>query len=83
MDTKMDRIWRANRWYDDLERTNPTFRFLYFMAGVMALLSVPILVQVFTDYESPWLSMAPHGIMLVLILMRLRWFKLPANKDTK
>jgi hypothetical protein len=77
----MNRIWRFNRWYDNLERTDPTARFLYFFAGVIVLLSVPILVQVFSGYESPWLTLAPHAIMVVLILMRLQWFRRPNKKD--
>lgn len=78
----MNQIWRANRWYDRLETTAPTSRFLYAMAMVLVLLSVPIVVELVTGYSAPWLTIAPYGMMIPLIAMRYYWLH-HASKDIK
>jgi hypothetical protein len=69
----MNHIWRFNRWYDDLDQTNPGARAAGFLGTVFMVLLVPVVIRIATGSQSLWLDVGPAFLMGIAGMLRWYW----------
>ena len=69
----MKPIYAFNRWWDDLERTDPVARTLYFFAVTISVLFFPLAVQLIFGPQEVWVHIAPVMLMCVIGMFRAHW----------
>ena len=70
-----DKIWKFNRWYDDLDKTNPAGRFIYFMLAFMFIVGIPLWIILLFGYNNPIIDIVPYIILTPVAIIRIVWLR--------